>query len=134
MLRYRLTVLAAAASIAAIATPAAAEPVHQLRIYQLDTHTRAAFLDRFRDHAQRIMARHGFDIVAMWESEHNGSPEFVYLLRWPDAEAKDARWKAFSEDEEWIRIKAETPAEDRPPLVAIEDRMLDRVSFSPVFE
>lgn len=134
MLRYLLAVLAAAASIAGIAAPAAAEPVHQLRIYQLDTHTRTAFLDRFRDHAQRIMARHGFDIIAMWESEHNGSPEFVYLLRWPDAETKDARWDAFSKDEEWLRIKAETPEAHRPSVVAIEDRALDLVNFSPEFE
>ena len=133
-MRNLLPILAAAASIALSAGPAAAEPVHQLRIYQLDTHTKAAFLDRFRDHAHRIMERHGFDIVAMWESEHNGSPEFVYLLRWPDAETRDARWTAFSEDEEWLRIKAETPTEHRPSVVAIEDRALDLVSFSPMFE
>ena len=45
--------------------PAETEVIHQLRIYQLFDNTKEAFHERFRDHAQRIMARHDFHIVAM---------------------------------------------------------------------
>jgi hypothetical protein len=37
------------------AVACAAEPVHQLRIYEIFDHNKQAFHDRFRDHAMRIM-------------------------------------------------------------------------------
>jgi hypothetical protein len=39
--------------------------IHQLRVYEIFEDTKAAFHARFRDHAARIMRRHGFDIAAM---------------------------------------------------------------------
>jgi hypothetical protein len=49
--------------------------IHQLRIYEIFEHNKAAFHARFRDHAARIMARHGFQIVAMWEAKTAGRTE-----------------------------------------------------------
>ena len=63
--------------------------IHQLRIYEIFEANKAAFHARFRDHAARIMERHGFDIVAMWEARTEGRTEFVYLLAWPDEGAAD---------------------------------------------
>jgi len=56
------------------------EMMHQLRIYEIFEQNKAAFHDRFRDHAARIMKSYGFDIIAMWESKTNDRTEFVYLL------------------------------------------------------
>jgi heme-degrading monooxygenase HmoA len=56
--------------------------IHQLRFYEIFEHNKAAFHARFRDHAARIMARHGFQIVAMWESKTAERTEFIYLLSW----------------------------------------------------
>ena len=39
--------------------------IHQLRIYEIFEHNKAAFHDRFRDHAARIMQTSGFEIIAM---------------------------------------------------------------------
>src|SRR3546814_14499890 len=80
-------------AITALAAPAEAqcETVHQLRIYDVPIENGDAFHDRFRDHAVRIMARHGFNIRAMWESRSEGKLEFVYLLEWPDAERSEER-------------------------------------------
>lgn len=58
--------------------------IHQLRIYEIFEHNKAAFHERFRDHAARIMRKYGFQIVAMWEANTNQRTEFVYLLAWPD--------------------------------------------------
>ena len=46
------------------------EMIYQLRIYEIFEHNKAAFHDRFRDHAARIMKSYGFDIIAMWESKN----------------------------------------------------------------
>ena len=58
--------------------------IHQLRIYEIFEHNKAAFHDRFRDHAARIMKTYGFEIVAMWEVLTERRTEFVYLLAWPN--------------------------------------------------
>ena len=104
--------------------------INQLRIYEIFDENKAAFHDRFRDHAARIMRRYGFRIVAMWEARGDGKTEFVYLLEWPDEPAKDAAWAAFMADEEWAEIKQVTAAEHGSLVGDIEDRVLDATSYS----
>src|SRR5574339_162245 len=66
--------------------------IQQLRIYQIFDGNKAAFHDRFRDHAQRIMKRYGFHIIAMWETKQGERTEFAYLLQWTDEETMKQRW------------------------------------------
>lgn len=107
-------------------------PVHQLRVYELFDDTRSAFHDRFRDHAARIMDRHGFDIVAIWESRsEQGRPQFVYLLQWPDEATMRTRWDAFMADQEWSAIKRRTGAEHGEFVGGIEQKTLHPVDYSP---
>lgn len=73
--------------------------IHQLRIYEIFEHNKAAFHDRFRDHAARIMRSYGFHIVGMWEARTARRTEFVYLLAWPDEVTKQAAWAKFMADE-----------------------------------
>jgi hypothetical protein len=105
--------------------------VHQLRIYELFENTSEAFHDRFRDHAQRIMARYDFNIVAMWESRTDDRIEFVYLLAWPDEQTMKDRWEAFMADQEWSDIKAETSRIHGQFVGDIEDRTLRLTDYSP---
>ena len=111
---------------------AEAEVIHQLRIYQLFDNTREAFHERFRDHAQRIMERYDFHIVAMWESPTEDGPEFVYLLEWPDEQTMKDRWGAFMEDQEWSDIKAETASIHGQFVGGIEERTLILTDYSPM--
>jgi hypothetical protein len=110
---------------------ASCEPVHQLRIYEIPTENAQVFHERFRDHAARIMAGHEFEILAMWESHFEGNTEFVYLLKWPDVEAMEARWAEFMANEEWTAIKAETGARHGVFVNGIEDRALCMTDYSP---
>jgi len=106
--------------------------IHQLRIYEIFEDNKAAFHARFRDHAARIMKRHGFDILAMWEAKTEARTEFVYLLRWPDERTKTKAWGSFMADKEWDDIKQVT--RDRGRLVGeIEDRVLIMTDYSPPF-
>lgn len=119
---------AAAAESSSAAGPA---PLQQLRIYEIPRANEDVFHDRFRDHALRIMARHGFAVRAIWRSEHEGKVEFVYLLDWPDAAAMKAAWAAFMADEEWAAIKRETGARHGRFVDAISDRTLEPLPWSP---
>jgi len=104
--------------------------IHQLRIYEIFEHNKAAFHQRFRDHAVRIMRTHGFNIVAMWEARSSERTEFVYLLSWPDETSKTAAWAQFMADEEWKAIKRSTSAQHGDMVGQIEDRMLVATDYS----
>src|SRR5256885_16729745 len=82
-----------------------AEMIHQLRIYEIFEHNKAAFHNRFRDHAAPIMTSYAFDIIATWESKTNDRTEFAYLLAWPDEQTMIRAWGQFRADAEWTKIK-----------------------------
>lgn len=105
--------------------------IHQLRIYEIFERNKAAFHARFRDHAARIMGRHGFDIVAMWETASAGRTEFAYILAWPDIETKTRAWQSFMADPEWAEIKRVTSIEHGDLVGAIEDRLMRPTDYSP---
>lgn len=105
--------------------------IHQLRIYEIFEHNKAAFHDRFRDHATRIMRTYGFDFLAMWETQRGDRTEFVYLLAWPDETAMHNAWSGFMADEEWKKIKRITGAQHGDLVGEIEDRVLVPASYSP---
>jgi len=60
-----------------------AEMIHQLRIYEIFEQNKAAFHDRFRDHAARIMKSYGFDIIATWESKRMTAQSSYICWRGP---------------------------------------------------
>ncbi len=105
--------------------------IHQLRIYEIFEHNKAAFHDRFHDHATRIMKTYGFNILAMWESKTDVRTEFVYLLAWQDETAMRAAWTRFMADEEWKEIKRLTSGKHGDLVGAIEDRVLSLTNYSP---
>lgn len=118
------------ASAPAAATEAS-RPVHQLRIYEVHGGNEQPFHTRFRDHALRIMARHGFNILATWEARSEERTEFVYLLEWPDEAAMKARWASFMADQEWADIKKQTGQAHGRFVDGIQDRTLHLTDYSP---
>ncbi|MEM9050150.1 MAG: NIPSNAP family protein [Pseudomonadota bacterium] len=102
--------------------------INQLRQYQIFPQTAAAFHARFRDHAARIMARHGFRIQAMWETGDADTLAFVYLLAWQDEVEMTTCWAAFMADTEWAEIKRNTV--ETPIVGRIEDRVLRPTAYS----
>ncbi len=105
--------------------------LHQLRIYEIFDGNKVAFHDRFRDHAARIMERHGFRILAAWETSTKRRTEFVYLLEWRDADAMTEGWERLRADEEWAEIKRATAAEHGELVGDIDERLLRAVPYSP---
>ena len=105
--------------------------IHQLRIYEIFEHNKPAFHERFRDHAARIMRRHGFDMRGMWEAKTERRTEFVYLLAWSDEATKREAWANFMADEEWKEIKRVTSAKHGDLVGATEDRTLLPTTYSP---
>lgn len=102
-----------------------------MRIYEIPAGNAQAFHERFRDHALRIMARHGFDVLAAWEARAGDRVEFVYLLEWPDEVTMKERWAGFMADQEWKDIKRDTARVHGVFVEAIGDRTLRTTDYSP---
>lgn len=81
--------------------------IHQLRIYEIFEHNKAAFHERFQKHAARIMSKYGFQILYMWEAKTETATEFVYLLEWPQSKER------IRGAENFARMNAEYPAHGR---------------------
>jgi hypothetical protein len=126
--------LGLAIAIAGASPPAYAQaggPIHQLRIYEIFEGNKAAFHDRFRDHAMRIMAKYDFKIVAMWEAKSDAKTEFVYILAWPDRATLTDRWAKMMADQEWSDIKAATAKAHGKLVGEIQDRVITLTPYSP---
>ena len=104
--------------------------INEMCLCDVPADNRQAFLDRFRDHAARIMRDRGFRIQAMWTDAAGGRLRFVYLLAWIDRAERDAAWAAFDADLEWQGILARTAAEHGPLVQSTEAIVLAPVPFS----
>lgn len=131
-------------ALALLSTPAVAQttetgaatatgPIQQLRVYEMVDRNKAAFHIRFRDHALRIMRRHGFEVIATWDSTTAEGSEFVYLLQWSDREAMQRGWDAFLADEEWVQIKQHSRETLDGPIMGdiVQDKVLVPTDWSP---
>lgn len=104
--------------------------VHQLRIYQINPDLKDVFDIRFRDQATRIMQRYGFNIKAMWYSEHDDKTEFVYILEWEDTSTLGKKWNNFMADAEWEKIKRLSREEHGEMVLAkVRDQILEDTAW-----
>ncbi|WP_409272750.1 NIPSNAP family protein [Pseudomonas sp. KCJK9111] len=110
--------------------PLAHDAIYQLRIYEIFEHNKVAFHERFRDHAMRIMARHGFDIIALWETKTDQRTEFIYLIRWPDSERMRQGWANLMADQEWSAIKEKSAAEHGAMVGQIQEKVMALTDYS----
>jgi hypothetical protein len=90
---------------------------------------------RFRDHTNRLFVKHGMELIGYWtladgddEAKEN---TLVYILAYPNREARDASWKAFGDDPEW-KSAYEASHRNGPLVKKVESRYLNPTDYSPV--
>jgi hypothetical protein len=96
--------------------PASTE-VFELRIYHAAEGKLPELLARFRDHTDKLFAKHGMKSVAYWTpvDEPQKSNTLIYILRHPSRDAAAQNWKSFEDDPEWKSVKAKS--EEKGSLV-----------------
>ncbi|MET3711003.1 hypothetical protein ABIC65_001705 [Sphingomonas trueperi] len=129
-----LALLPLAAPAAAQTTAAQAQqPIYELRIYYPAPGKAEALNARFRNHTLKLFAKHGMRNVAYWnELPRPDAPEgrVVYILAYPNREAREADWKAFGADPEWQKVVAESEANGK--IVAkVESIFMTMADYSP---
>lgn len=89
--------------------------IYELREYVAAPGAADRLHARFADHTFGLFDRHGMTVSGFWHDAADPG-RIVYLLAFPDEEARRAAWKAFGADPDWRRVKAESEAGG--PLVA----------------
>jgi hypothetical protein len=63
---------------------------------------------RFREHTNRLFIKHGMTIVGFWQPNNpDMANTLIYLLAYKDRAARDAAWKAFQSDPEWVKVRTD---------------------------
>ena len=106
--------------------------IYELRVYHVAPGKLDALQARFRDHTTRLFAKHGMTQIAYWVPVDPKEGTLVFLLAYPDRQAREASWQAFMEDEEWKKAVAESEKDGK--LVSKVDQLfLAPTSYSPGF-
>ncbi len=135
----RLCLLWALSAGPLVAQPAPAAPAGNERVFELRTYYAApgkldALNARFRDHTVALFKKHGMEVVGFWEpvdKEAGAGEKLVYILAHPSRTAAAAAWKAFREDPEWVKVKADS-AKDGVLPATIESVLLAGSDYSPL--
>lgn len=92
--------------------------VFEMRTYIAQEGKLDALHARFRDHTTKLFEKHGMTNIGYWTP--TDGPEaantLVYILAYPNREAREQAWQAFLDDPEWKSAKEES--ERNGPLVA----------------
>lgn len=102
----------------------------ELRTYHAAEGKLDALHARFIDHAIDLFQKHGVEQIAYWTPLENESRTLVFLLAYPDRDARETSWKAFLADPAWQAAKAESE-KDGPLVTKVESLFLHLTDYSP---
>lgn len=105
--------------------------VFEMRTYYPAAGRLADLEDRFRRHTMRLFARHGIISVGYWTTYSNDEQRLVYILAYPDHDAREGAWAAFRADPEWQAAAAASEARG-PLIVRRESVYLNATDYSPL--
>jgi hypothetical protein len=116
-----------------------AERFFEMRTYVAHEGKLADLHKRFREHTNGLFQKHGMTLVGYWtpvaDAKGELSPEaantLVYILAYPNREAREKSWKAFMADPDWQAARKKS--EENGPLVAkVILQYLAPTDYSPI--
>jgi hypothetical protein len=129
------SIVAAAADAppAPTTAPAPSRRVFELRKYYAAAGKLDALNARFRDHTCALFQKHGMELIGFWMPSEgpDAGKVLIYMLAFPSKEAKEASWKAFQQDPEWIKVKSESE-KDGKLTDKIESTLMTATDYSAI--
>jgi hypothetical protein len=107
--------------------------IYELRTYWAAPGKIEQLHQRFRNLTLNIFRRHNMEVVGFWTPSENTAEcgDLVYILRFADGTAKEAAWKGFVNDPEWISGKAATEV-DGALVEKLTSIILQPTNYSPL--
>jgi len=85
---------------------------------------------RFRDHTVKLFEKHGMTNVGYWLPIDNKDNKLVYLLSFPNMEARTRAFAAFGADPDWQKASRESEANGRLLAKGPESTFLTATDYS----
>jgi hypothetical protein len=103
---------------------------YEIRTYYAHDGKLDALHNRFRDHAVRLLEKHGIVNVGYWVPVENRERKLIFILAYPSRETRDKLWQSFLADPEWQQAFKASEAGGR--LVAkVQSIFLQATDYSP---
>jgi hypothetical protein len=105
----------------------------ELRTYHAAPGKMEALHKRFREHTVALFKKHGMENLGYWiqfDKEGKLSDKLTFLLAYPDCEAREKSWKAFTADPDW-KAAAKASEANGPLVQKAENPYLIATDYSP---
>lgn len=104
--------------------------VFEMRIYYAEPGKLDALVERFQQHTRKLFKKHGMENIGYWLPINNTENRLVYVLAYPNMEARETAWKAFGADPKWEKVR--TKSELKGKLVnRVESIFMKATDYSP---
>jgi len=130
-----LSILCAATFLLQPGSKVSADEGLKARVFEMRTYTTAegrlsVLHKRFREHTNYLFVKHGMTLIGYWTPADK--PEtLVYILAYPDMDARKKSWKGFMGDEAWKKAWADSK-KDGPVVTKVESQFLNPTDYSPI--
>ena len=104
----------------------------ELRTYYAAPGKLEALHARFRDHTNKLFAKHGMEVVGYWvPMDKDQSNKLIYIIAHKNREAAKKSWQEFGTDPDWKKVKDESEANGK--LVdKVESVYMSATDYSPI--
>jgi hypothetical protein len=103
--------------------------LYEMRFYYSPEGKLETLLGRFRNHTTKLFEKHGMKNIGYWTPIENKENKLVYILAYPNKEARDLSWKNFMADPQWKKVQKTTEANGK--IVAkVESTFMSETDFS----
>jgi hypothetical protein len=102
----------------------------EMRIYYAAPGKLDALNTRFREHTCKLFEKHGMVNIGYWLPLTNTENKLVYLLAYPNREAREKSWKEFGADPDW-QAAAKASEKDGRLVTKADSIFMAATDFSP---
>ncbi|MGB9602218.1 MAG: NIPSNAP family protein [Verrucomicrobiia bacterium] len=104
--------------------------LYEMRVYYAAEGKLENLHNRFREHTCKLFEKHGMVNIGYWTPVDNPERKLIYILAYPNKEARERSWKAFMSDPEWQAAFKASEANGRL-VEKVESYFLIPTDFSP---
>ena len=117
----------------------AANEIEKNRLFELRTYTAVdgkldALQARFRDHTCKLFEKHGMTNIGYWvpADGEKSKNTLIYILAFPDKDARNKAFKEFGADPEWQKAQKESEANGKLLVKPPDSMFLTPTDYSPI--
>lgn len=104
----------------------------EMRVYTTAPGKMDNLNERFRNHTNFLFVKHGMSLIAYWTPSDKANT-LIYVLAYPDREARERSWKAFMDDPEWKTAWAASKEKAGGPIVTnVDSTFMTPTNYSPI--